>query len=211
MENQEYLNQIAESSKPVTSTSGKSGFSLSGILHSKFFLIGAIGIVALIFIAILGSALSGNKKDIKTDIVALNYHIDNTSSLINTYQPNVKSSDLRSYSASLQSVLSNTSSDLSNYLTTKYNHKESKEDKNLATELATEKDALENELFEAKINGNLDRIYAHKMTYEISKFMSEELSIYNSTKDEALQAILNQSYSSLENLYDNFNDFSETK
>jgi hypothetical protein len=49
------------------------------------------------------------------------------------------------------------------------------------------------------------------MLFEINKFMNEETTIYNSTKDEALQAVLNQSYSSLETLYNNFNDFSETK
>lgn len=212
MENQEYLNQISQSSKPVAPKSGKSGFSISNILHSKFFLVGAIAIVALILILIIGAILSGNKKDIKSDIIKLRLHVDNTSAVIKDYQPHVKSSILRSHSASLESILSSTSTDLSNYLTTKYNYKSSsKEDKNLTTEATTEKDALESELFTAKINGNLDRIYAHKMAYEISKFMAEESTIYNTTQDDALKAILNQSYSSLENLYSNFNDFSETK
>ena len=213
MENQEYLNQISESSKPVTTKGGKSGFNLSSLLHSKFFLIGAIAIVALILIMIIGAALGGNKKDLKTDIIKLQLHVDGTSELVEEYQPYVKSSALRSHSASLSNILSKTSIDLGDYLTTKYNYKKSssKEDKNLATEAATEKDALNNELFTAKINGNLDRIYAHKMAYEISKFMNEESSIYNATNDGTLQALLSQSYSSLENLYSNFNDFSETK
>lgn len=212
MENQEYLNQISAKSKPITPTNGKSSFDLSGILHSKIFLVISIGLVAFILLAIIGSVLgSGNKSDTKTDIIKLRYHINNTSELIGKYQPLVKSSILRSYSASFQSALSATNSDLTNYLTTKYEYKESKEDKNLATELNTDKDALNNDLFEAKINGNLDRVYTHKMAFEISKFMNEENAIYNSTKDESLQAILNQSYSSLETLYNNFNEFSETK
>ena len=212
MENQEYLNQISAKSKPVTPTSGKSSFNLSNILHSKIFLVVSIGLAAFILLAIIGSVLGGGKKsDVKTDLVKLRYHVNNTSDLISDYQPLVKSSILRSYSASLQSSLSATNSDLTNYLTTKYNYKQSKDDKNLTTELNTEKDALNNELFEAKINGNLDRVYTHKMAFEISKFMNEETTIHNSTKDEALQAILNQSYSSLKTLYNSFNEFSETK
>lgn len=212
MENQDYLDQISAKSKPVIPSSGKSSFNLSGILHSKVFLVIAIGLSAFILLAIIGSLLSGGKKtDVKTNLIQLRHHITNTSELIDYYQPLVKSSILRSYSASLQSTFSSTNSDLTNYLTAKYQYKESKEDQDLFTELNTERDALDNELFEAKINGNLDRIYTHKMAFEISKFMNEESTIYDSTKDEELQAILDQSYSSLETLYNNFNDFSETK
>ena len=70
---------------------------------------------------------------------------------------------------------------------------------------------MESELFEAKINGILDRIYAHKMAYEVSMFLSEESDLMNLTKNEALKEALSSSYNSLENLYNSFNDFSETK
>lgn len=206
MENQAYLDQIAESSKPITPNQSDS--TLSKILHSKIFLIVLIGLTALVLILVIGSALTGNKKDLQSEVTALKLHVDNTSSVIGDYQSLVKSSTLRSYSASLKSILSATSSELGKYLSAKY--KKQSENKNLATEAATQKDALLNELFEAKITGNLDRIYAHKMTYEVSRFMSKESAIYNTTKDESLQTILSQSYNSLEILYDSFNNFSET-
>ena len=75
----------------------------------------------------------------------------------------------------------------------------------------SEKEELKNELFEAKINGILDRIYAHKMAYEIKTIMAEESKLDSATKNETLKDLLNTSYTSLENLYDIFNDFSETK
>jgi hypothetical protein len=49
------------------------------------------------------------------------------------------------------------------------------------------------------------------MALEISLITAEESSIYDASKDENLQSILEGSYNSLNNLYNNFNDFSETK
>ena len=68
-----------------------------------------------------------------------------------------------------------------------------------------------NELFEAKINGLLDRVFAHKMALEIFSVMSDEAGIINASSDEALKNLLTTSYDSLNNLYTQFNDFSETK
>ena len=83
--------------------------------------------------------------------------------------------------------------------------------KNLEEDANLAKDALDSELFEAKINGLLDRIYAHKMAYEVSALMSEESEISSATNDASLKSLLTTSYDSLKNLYDRFNGFSETK
>ena len=208
MENQQYLDQIsaASSTTPVQPKNG-----LSGILHSKIFLVLMAGLVAFILLAIIGSLLSGNKPNSQTNILKLKLHADSTMDVINSYQSNIKSSNLRSSSASFNSILADTSSKLGTYLTEKYGDKTTESTKNLAEEATTTADATKAELFEAKINGNLDRVYAHKMAYEISVFLSEEEKLYNTTNDTDLQSILNSSYTSLENLYSNFNDFSETK
>ena len=73
------------------------------------------------------------------------------------------------------------------------------------------RDELNNELFEAKINGILDRIFAHKMAYEISLFLAEEDQLASNAGDETLTGLLVTSSESLENLYNKFNEFSETK
>ena len=84
-------------------------------------------------------------------------------------------------------------------------------DKKIAEEATTMKDGLESELFEAKINGVLDRIYAHKMAYEISLITTREAQIMKSINNDTLDEILTTSYNSLSTLYEKFNDFSETK
>ena len=205
MEGQEYLNQLAASTRPMKKS------KVSSILSSKLFIFGIIALAILIVTIIIGSILSGNKSDEKTLGIALKLHVDNTSSIVQTYQTNIKSSDLRSSSASLNSILSNTSRELTEYLTEVHSIDEKKVEEKVLAQAEEARDALDAELFEAKINGILDRIFAHKMTYEISVLMSEEARLINSTKNDGLTELLKTSYDSLETLYEKFNEFSETK
>ena len=205
MDNQAYLNQISASNRPAKKS------KLAGILSSKFFLVGVIFLVVLILIMVVGSALTGGKTSSKDTIFSLILHTNNTSEVIEEYQPKVKSSDLRSYSASLNSVLSDINNKLTDFAVAKYNFKEKEVKKDITEKESAAKDALESDLFEAKINGILDRVYAHKMAYEISSIMTSEAQIIKSIKDEDMTDSLNKSYSSLQTLYDKFNDFSETK
>lgn len=205
MEGQEYLNQISSAVRPVKKPRGK-----ASILSSKIFLVSAIGVVALIFIIILGAILGGSKGDDKSLGYALRLHLDNTSSIIQDYQSSVKSSDLRSSSASLYSILSSTSSNLTNYLDETYGLKDKEIPSGIVSEADLSRDDLESALFNAKINGILDRIYAHQMAHEITLILSEESKLISSTKNSTLEDLLTTSYNSLENLYTKFNDFSET-
>ncbi len=206
MDGQEYLNQIASTVRPVKQSGNKAGF-----LKSPLVKVAGIGLALLIVIMIVGMALGGSGGGIKEKTTRLLLHINATTEVISEYQPLLKSSSLRSSSASLSSVLSNTSRDLAEYMVAKYDYKENSVEKALTEEATLHKDEIENDLFNAKINGNLDRIYAHKMAYEISLISASESEIYNDSSDESLRNVLNTSYQSLENLYSLFDDFSETK
>lgn len=207
MDRQEYLNQISTTSKPKKKASGKT----RKLLSPKFFWIGGICVGLFILMAIIGGVLNGNKGGEKNKAFALKLHLDGTTEVIAEYQKSVKSSALRSSSAALANVLSGTNRDLTAYLTEKYNFKVKDVDKGLSRQAKLEKDGLTQELFEAKINGNLDRVYAHKMAYEIALIANEEAAIIKATGNEAFKAMLTESYNSLDNLYDDFNDFSEAK
>lgn len=204
MDGQEYLNQISASNRPTKNAN-------MGFLRSKFFIIGVGGAVALILIIIIGAMLGGSKGDEKSLSSALLLHINNTAEEVQKYQPSVKSYDLRSSSASLQSILTTTGKEIENHLLEKYNLKDKKFDKKIIEKADQAKQALDDELFEAKINGALDWTFAHKMAYEISLILSEESSVMNKSKDEAYSDVLKKSSDSLENLYNIFNDFSEAK
>lgn len=205
MEGQEYLNQISAAARPAKESKTKK------ILSSKLFIFGVVALVLFILMAIIGAVLGGNKDNEKNLDYRLKLHLDNTAEVIQEYQTNIKSSDLRSSSSSLNSILTGTSQQLTTYLTEKYAFKESNIDEKIVEQANLEKDGLKSELFEAKINGILDRIYAHKMAYEISVLMSEESKLMDMTKNETLDNLLKTSYDSLNVLYEKFNDFSETK
>lgn len=203
MDEKEYLRQLSSKVRPAKKP--KKNF-----MSSPFFKVAVIGVIGLVIIIILGSILGG-KGNVKSQLAALSLHLNNTSELISSYQKSVKSSDLRSTSASLYSVLTNTNREVEDYLTAKYKFKMSSVEKNIKDQAQLEKDGLESDLMEAKINGMLDRVFALKMKYEVATFMAEETNIYGETGDENLREILNSSYDSLKTLYEKLDSFSETK
>lgn len=205
MDGQEYLNQI----------SGVTGGARNGgrpaWLSSPIFKVLVIGVVGVILMMIVGAILGNGGDSFKDRCFGLKLKLDRTISAITDYQTEVKSSELRSYSASLSGVLSNTNREFENYLVEKYKYKEKSVAKNITAKADEDFEELSTELFTAKINGNLDRIFAIKMSYEISLIMAEESSIYVATNNEDLKKMMQTSHESLSNLYENFNGFSEAK
>lgn len=200
MDGQDYLNQISASVRPEK----KSKISF---MNSTIFKVAAGAVVAFILIAVVGGILGGGKEGARDQAISLKLNLDSTLEVIAKFQPNVKSSDLRSNSASLYSVLSNTTRDLSTYITENYNYKPKEDNKKFENDVALERDGLESALFEAKINGILDQVYANKMAYTISLIYSKEASLKKATQNADLQAILDSSMNSLDTLYDKFDDF----
>lgn len=200
MDGQDYLNQISASVRPEKK-------SKMSFLNSTIFKVIVGAAVAFILLAIVGVILGGGKAGAKDQAIALKLNIDSTMTVISKYQPSVKSSDLRSSSASLYSVLSNTNRDLSSFITENYDYNSKNDDKKFAETVALERDGLDSALFQAKINGILDQVYANKMAYIISLIYSKEASLYNATNNKELESILTSSMNSLDNLYDKFNDY----
>ena len=159
--------------------------------------------------AIIGNVLSGNRSGVKEQTLTLQYRLSNTSKAISNYQKSIKSSDLRSSSASLSGIVSNTDRDLSSYIDETYKKQNAKLSEKTEKNEDDHYAALDAELFEAKINGILDRIYAHKMDYEISLLLAMEKKLYDAASNDDLKNILNTSYDSLANLQNKFANFSE--
>ena len=176
-------------------------------MNSTIFKVAAVAVVVFILIAIVGGILGGGKEGAKDQAISLKLNLDSTLEVIAEFQPSVKSSDLRSSSASLYSVLSNTNRDLSTYITENYNYKPKEDNKKFENDVALERDGLESALFEAKINGILDQVYANKMAYTISLIYSKEANLKKANNSEELEAILTSSMNSLDTLYDKFDDF----
>lgn len=207
MDNQAYLNQISNN---LNSSSQKTKFSFSNFLSPKLIIFFVAAAISFIIIVIIGNIINGSNSNIKNTTISLNLHTNNLTSTISTYQPNLKSSELRGYSASLSNILSETSSILSNYIEKTYKIKQINTYDASLTETETSlSESINNELFSAKINGILDRTYAHTMAYEITIITAHEYEIFNSLDDD-MKTSIESSYNSLSNLYDKFNNFSES-
>lgn len=200
MDNQEYLSQIAATVRPEKKSRG-------GFLKSPLVIAGAIMIAVMIVIWIIfGVTNSGG--GIKEQVTRLMLHFDDTAAVVDEYRADVKAASLRSSSATLYLTLNNTSRELTDYLASKYSLAKDKIEAGMVEEAKLQADALSADLFRAKANGVLDSVYAEKIAYEILLLMNEETKVYNNTGDEELKSLINTSYSSLKNLYDEFNDFS---
>ena len=200
MNDEEYLKQISGGINP----GGKSKFSF---MSSTIFKVSMGGIIAFIVLAIIGAILSGGRVDTKTKAIRLRLRLENTADVISDYQDDIRSPALRAHGASLKSVLSSTDNEVNEYLAEKYDYKSGKEDKKLKDEAAQNKEALENALFDGKINGVLDRIFVSEMSYEISLLIADETSIYNSA-DNSLKVIMKTSLDSLRKLSETFESYS---
>lgn len=209
MDGQEYLTQIAQDDtrpKRQKDTGGGLGIDFKKILHSKVFIGVVVGLVVLFMVMIITSVMSGSKEDISDLATKLKTEIDTTTEMINKYQDRVKSSTVRSNGASLYSVLSGTGLGLSGWITTVYPDYKGLSEKEEA-KLEESKVALDEELFEAKITGKLDWTFSQKMAEQIASILTQEDKIYKQTKDDDLKQILESNYSSLENLYNAFDNY----
>ena len=205
MNQQEYLSQISGTVRPVKQPKqGGKNFLSSPIAKALLF-----GVAALIVIIIMGSILGGNKKSPKDSLINLMLHIDGTSEQITEYQAYIRDSSLRANGASLNTVLADASKAVNDYLVAKYSFKSGSESKSAQAKADENAAALGDELFEARINGWLDTVFARKMAYEITLIKTEIDSAYNMVKDDSFKSSLSSSYNSLTNLYDLFDSFSE--
>ena len=203
MDSEAYLNRISASNRKAKNSGG---------IFSSIWIKILIAVTAVVLIIILFSNLAAPTESVKDKLVSLKLHATNLSKTIGTYQPRVKSSILRSSTASLNSILVNTTSSLTNYIADQY---KTKDDKSIPANIKKKEEklttALEEELFNARINGFLDRTFASKMAYEITVISTREKEILKLTKNDNLKDILNSSLNSLDTLYNSFNNYSDAR
>ncbi len=201
MDSETYLNQISRSNRKY---SGSNSF-----LSSKIFKIGIIVMAATILIIAISSILDPGDTT-KNKIMGLKLHSENLVKAINEYRPLIKSSKLRSESVSVNSILESLNTNLDTYIVKKY-----KDAKNIDKSITKKEEDLNNklndDLFNAKINGLLDRTYSSKIAYELTIITTREKEVIKLIKDTELKNSLESSLNSLNNLYNSFNNYSEAK
>lgn len=193
MDKLEYLNQISQSNRPVKPV--KKSF-ISGGLILKILVSGIIATALLICIGVVANTGPARATDLSRQLYV---RIENVNKLISTYNPKLKSSQLRSISYSLSGALTGASTQLSAYLVATY--PDSKTPLVPSTEIATNEEYsntnANNLLYKAQINGTLDRAYANQITLQVSLLMSMISELLARDKDPNLGVILDNFYSNL--------------
>jgi len=205
MSDLDYLNQISADSRPVKA---KSDFFIPKKL--LFFLIGAV--VLALAIIIIGSNVSSPKNKEYELVSTINYRSGNLIEIISTYNKKIKSSELRSMTSSLSSVLTATQSSLNTIITNEFADTE-KENKTTDESVEESEETYMNNIIDtylepARLNGYLDRVYVSQLTYEISILMSLESKCEETTSKTSLKEALASSYSNLESLETQFENYS---
>lgn len=190
MNNLEYLNQISQENRP---TKAQKSNSMSLIIK-----IAVGGVVAFLFILVLGMALNAGKSS-PTDLTKQLYvRTSNLNTALTTYNKSLKSSQLRAIGTSLSGVLTGATASLTSYLVPEGGDQESLNppEKLLETETTTITE-LDTALNNAKLNGILDRVYANQIQLQVSLLITFISQLEQRTKDADLIDIIGQYQSNL--------------
>lgn len=205
MDNLEYLQHISQSNRP-TSSSKISKLNLGPIIK---LLIG--GILAAVLLIGIGLLINGNSTR-STDITKQLYvRMDNVNKLIDDFNKNLKSSQLRAINYSLSGTITGTMPQLAEYL--KASSSESKGALTPPAKLLSEETQLYNStglaLTDAKLSGTLDRIYTARIHMLVSLLMSLTSEVLARDDSTTLHSILDNFYSNLNNIEQTLNNYSD--
>ena len=202
MDNQAYLEQIA--AKPTK------GSSAGGLFSPKMLKIVFVGLAAIILVIALGAMFGAKGSKGKELAETLSIRLPNISQTIRNYNTHIKSPELRAMAITLQSSLDATSRDLAPLLVSEFKHDPKKPTTKVVNTEAELMDELTNTLTDAKLNGILDRVYANRLTAEISDLIYIESDLHSKTSSSAVKDLLDKSSSDLRNLHEDFFNFANS-
>ena len=202
MNDLEYLNQISTKANQSAKT---------GLFDKKMKIVlgilGGVILLVVVLMSVVGNS-SNSESTVSSELSRLYTRATELNKTITNYNRSVSHSALRSNGAQLSTLLTEVIANSSTYLS-----------KNLGIEpkklTITGKDAanikkLNSDLEKARLNGLLDRTYAHEMEYQIDYLLIIEESIQKKTSESYLKAFIESSTNSLNLLKESFHNYSES-
>ena len=200
MNDLEYLNQISAKPAPVQPT-------LFDKKTKLILIVAATVLLLVVILAAVAGSSSGSEPTATSELSRLYQRSDTLEKTLTTYTPSVKSSALRSSAASLSTILAELKSTSNTYFTASG---AKLEDYPLPTADSKNLTAMSSALESARLNGILDRTFAHELDYQIRYLIIIEDSTLAKSSDSSLTTFLKSSKASLERLRDTFASFSES-
>lgn len=205
MDNMAYLQQIA-AERPTPPSKPSFTDKLPVVLILK--IVAGVFIFLIALMIVVGLTRGDSKKE---QFAAERTYL-RTANLLQTiedHQGNLKSSDLRTFTSSLSSILKETLRDTSQNLQS-FGFEDFSADTASSSVAAEEKDhikKLNKTLKNAYLSGNLDRILHREFTLQISLLIAIESDGLARTKDPSLQSSYQKSIKNLENIHTNFSKY----
>ena len=189
-----YLDQIAVKDK----AKGK-GLDIGSIFTPFVIKLIVAGLILTITLVVCGNLLHRENNALNESYQKLHlklFMLSDSSSPIYTYEDKIRSSDLRSYTSSLRSVLKTQKSSIDAAIAaTGVSLTQIPEEITSAETLNMTQ--YEYALEDAVLNGNLDKIYATETLYQLTILISTETSVRSQTDSKQLAAAIDDSINNL--------------
>lgn len=205
MNGKEYLDQIAVKGKV------KSG----GVIFTPILIkLIAAGLIALIAIITVGIVISNSNAKVTQTYERVYLRIHNLSkndynNPLNKYNSKIRNSDLRSYAETFLSVMTTTDSSLGGVISA-VGVKTDKISKEVSTAESANISNLTNLLLDAAYAGNIDRVYATNVTYQISTLLQYETEALKKSNNQSFTNVISQSKNDLAQLLTQFQNWVDT-
>lgn len=198
MDNYSYLQKISVK-PPKTATP----------LFSKKIIIPLIAVAVISILIIIFGLIFGRTPKSLDSTLRLNARTTNLIKTLDTYNKNLKSSDLRAMGSSLKTILQSTSAPLASSVKDDFGKVNKSTSESIASEETDYITNVNTTLENARLNAILDRTYVNEIGYQIAMLRALEQECYDTTKNDALKSSLESSMSSLNNLYEQFANFTD--
>ena len=204
MDNKAYLDQIA--------VKGKNATNKEPLLSPLMIKLLVAGVIMLITVIIVGAIFNSANDKITQSYERLYLRISQmcgNQGPYNKYSKFINSSNLAALANQLETSLTNTNKDLSGqWSSLKVNT--TSITKTVMSEETGSFSAYMAQLEKASIAGEMDAYYSSQTANRIMQIKTIEQQILQKTKNKALPAILSNSISDLDILYEKFRDFNDT-
>lgn len=204
MDNKTYLDQIAVKGKRKVS---------AGPIFSPFVIKLIItGVIAFILMIVVGNIISSNNKKVSDSYKELYATVAAYASddgPFRTYYEDLKSSDLRAYSATLTSSLATFRNNFKN-IASVVGVDPDNIDADVAATVKGKVDTFSSTLEDAKMDGKLDTVFSYNTSYQISELIMLETSVKKQTTNTQFAQYLDASIADLTALQSKFQTYSNT-
>ena len=199
MDNFAYLNEIAASNRPVQNPAAAPQ-KMRGATVIKLVAIGVVAFVMLMAVGALIGSLQGKTENLTKQLYL---RTTNLSTVMQDYNKELKSSDLRTLGASLAGALTNATTQLTSYIGGEDAEERAPDAKTVEEETAVLEE-LTASLTNARLNGILDRAYANLVGLQVSLLLTMISELEERTDDAALETILTSYESNLAVIHEGF-------